>query len=257
MLSKEAEKFLLNLRLELMSRGKKDKDIQEIEEELRDHLKEAEAHGQSVESITGGSVKDYIRSISEELPRDKSFIKYSILLLIYLLGVFIIPDLISGDFELNTSVILYNLAVLAIGTVGTIIIVKKIVTKYGDSKKTYISYGIFFSLFIAAMVGAQLIIRNHRGIVLAESNPTANLIIGIILLSIFIIVPLIMKQGFLALFIFLICLPEIIAKIATGGSSPESESYVWISAIVFFVIAITAIGILIYTSKKEAKKSSD
>ncbi|WP_368901873.1 hypothetical protein [Oceanobacillus oncorhynchi] len=42
MLSKEAEKFLLNLRLELMSRGKKDKDIQEIEEELRDHLKEAE-----------------------------------------------------------------------------------------------------------------------------------------------------------------------------------------------------------------------
>lgn len=124
MLSKEAEKFLLNLRLELMSRGKKDKDIQEIEEELRDHLKEAEAHGQSVESITGGSVKDYIRSISEELPRDKGFIKYSILLLIYLLGVFIIPDLISGDFELNTSVILYNLAVLAIGTVGTIIIVK-------------------------------------------------------------------------------------------------------------------------------------
>ncbi len=174
-----------------------------------------------------------------------------------MLGVFIIPDLISGDFELNTSVILYNLAVLAIGTVGTIIIVKKIVRKYGDSKKTYISYGIFFSLFTASMVGAQFIIRNYPGFVIAESNQTVNLIIGAILLSIFIIVPLIMKQGFLALFIFLICLPEIIAKIATGGSSPESESYVWISAIVFFVIAITAIGILIYTSKKEDKKTSN
>lgn len=107
------------------------------------------------------------------------------------------------------------------------------------------------------MVGAQFIIRNYPGIVIAESNQTVNLIIGAILLSIFIIVPLIMKQGFLALFIFLICLPEIIAKIVTGGSSPESESYVWISAIVFFVIAITAIGILIYTSKKEDKKTSN
>lgn len=125
MLSKEAEKFLLNLRLELISRGKREKDIQEIEAELRDHLIEAEANGQSVGSITGNSVKAYIRSISEELPRNKGFIKYSILLLVYLLGVFIIPDLISGDFELNTSVILYNLAVLIIGTAATIISLKK------------------------------------------------------------------------------------------------------------------------------------
>ncbi|MEK4299211.1 hypothetical protein MKY30_07325 [Oceanobacillus sp. FSL W8-0428] len=259
MLSKEAEKFLLNLRLELISRGKREKDIQEIEAELRDHLIEAEANGQSVGSITGNSVKAYIRSISEELPRNKGFIKYSILLLVYLLGVFIIPDLISGDFELNTSVILYNLAVLIIGTAATIISLKKIVQKYGDSKKTYIGLFLFYAPYMAALVGGQFIIRNHPGIVLAESNFIVNLIIGAILLSIFIIVTLILKQWFLAIFIFLMCLPsvpEIIGKISTGGSILEGESYLIISGIILIAVNITVMGILMYTSKKEDKKIS-
>ncbi|MFD1414873.1 hypothetical protein [Oceanobacillus jeddahense] len=260
MLSKEAEKFLLSLRLELMSHGKKDKDIQEIEEELRDHLREAEANGQSVESITGGSVKAYIRSISVELPRDKKFVKYSILLLIYLLGVFMIPDLISGDFELNTSVILYNLIVLVIGTAGTIILFKKIVRKYGDSKKTYISVTLFYFPYMAALVGAQFVIRNHPGIVLTESNFLVNLIIGTILLAIFIMVTLMMKQWFLAIFIFLMCLPsipDIIAEFSTGSSSgADNETYLIISGIILIAVNITVIGMLIYTSKKEDKEAS-
>lgn len=260
MLSKEAEKFLLNLRLELMNRGKSDKDIHEIEDELRDHLMEAETNGQSVESITGGSVKEYIRSISKELPRDKGFIKYSILLLIYLMGVFIIPDLISGDFELNTSVILYNLAVLAIGTAGTIFVLKKIVQKYGDSKKAYIGVILIYAPYMAVLVGGQFIIRNHPGIVLAESNFIVNLIIGAVLLSIFIIVTLIMKQWFLAIFIFLMCLPsipDIIARFSSGGSVLEGESYLIISGIVLIAVNITVMGILIYTSKKEDKQASN
>ncbi|GGP15585.1 hypothetical protein [Oceanobacillus neutriphilus] len=260
MLSKEAENFLLSLRLELLSRGKKEKDIQEIAEELRDHLIEAEANGQSVESITGGSVKNYIRSISEELPRDKGFIKYSILLLVYLLGVFIIPDLISGDFELNTSVILYNLAVLIIGTAATIIFFKTIAQKYGDSKKTYFILMLFYAPYMAALVGGQFIIRNHPGIVLAESNFIVNLIIGAVLLSIFIIVTLFMKQWFLAIFIFLMCLPsvpDIMAEFSTGSNGSENETYLIISGIVLIAVNITVMGIFIYTSKKEDKKISN
>lgn len=257
MLSKEAENFLLSLRLELISRGKKEKDIQEIEEELRDHLIEAEANGQSVESITGGSVTDYIHSISQELPREKGLIKNAILFIIYMLGVFTIPRLISGDFELNTSVILYNLGILAMGILGTLFIVKNTARRYGDSKKTYIIVGIFSMLFFLAMVGGQFIIRNYPGFILAESNPSVNLIIGAILLSIFMIGSLILKQWFFAVLILLISLPEIIAKIATNGSGPQNESYLIISGIVLIIVNVTVIGFLIYSSKKEDKKTSD
>ncbi|WP_080876077.1 DUF1129 family protein [Oceanobacillus timonensis] len=256
MLSKEAEKFLLNLRLELITRGKSEKDIQEIEEELRDHLMEAEANGKSIKSITGGSVKDYIHSISQELPREKGLIKNSILFIIYMLGVFTIPNLISGDFQLNTSVILYNLGILLIGILGTLFIVKKTARKYGDSKKTYIIVGIFSVFFFLAMVGGQFIIRNYPGVILADSNPSVNLIVGAILLGIFIIGALIVKQWFFAILIFLLCSPQIIAKIATGGSGPESESYVIISGVMLLVVSITVIGILTYTSKKEDNKTS-
>ncbi|MCT1905014.1 hypothetical protein [Oceanobacillus sojae] len=257
MLSKEAENFLLNLRLELISRGKNEKDIQEMEEELRDHLTEAEANGQRIESITGGSVKDYIRSISQELPREKGLIKNGILFIIYMLGVFTIPRLISGDFELNTSVIFYNLGILAIGILGTLLIVKNVARRYGDSKKAYIIIGSFSMFFFLAMVGGQFIIRNYSGIILAESNPSVNLIIGAILLSVFIVGALIMKKWFFAALILLISLPEIIAKIVTNGSGPQNESYLIISGIVLIIVNITVIGFLIYSSKKEDKKTSN
>lgn len=42
MLSKKSEEFLWRLRTTLMERGKEDSTINEIEDELRDHLMEAE-----------------------------------------------------------------------------------------------------------------------------------------------------------------------------------------------------------------------
>ena len=45
MLSKESEKFLREFRMELMTRVKDEEEIDALEEELRDHLLEAEADG--------------------------------------------------------------------------------------------------------------------------------------------------------------------------------------------------------------------
>lgn len=259
MLSKEAEKFLLNLRLELISRGKREKDIQEIEEELRDHLIEAEANGQSVESITGNSVKAYIRSISEELPQNKGFIKYSILLLVYLLGVFIIPDLISGDFELNTSVILYNLAVLIIGTAATIISLKKIVQKYGDSKKN-LHRTVFILCSLHGCSGRRTIYypKSSRDCACREQFYCKPYYRSYSLKYFHYCHAYLEAMVFGNIYILNVSanVPEIIGKISTGGSILEGESYLIISGIILIAVNITVMGILMYTSKKEDKKIS-
>ncbi|WP_256093029.1 hypothetical protein [Staphylococcus saprophyticus] len=46
MLTKKAEDFLLKLRIELLFRGKNEKDVNAIEEELRDHITTAEAQNE-------------------------------------------------------------------------------------------------------------------------------------------------------------------------------------------------------------------
>ena len=51
MLSKQSEEFLTKLRVELLFRGKSEEQIDEIDEELRDHLTICEQQGKDVSDI--------------------------------------------------------------------------------------------------------------------------------------------------------------------------------------------------------------
>ncbi|TVT26951.1 hypothetical protein FO441_10650 [Salinicoccus cyprini] len=250
MLSRKSEKFLLDLRVELMARGKSSDDIEEMEEELRDHLTEAEAHGKSVDSVTGGSVKSYIRSISEELSLEPGLKQKGTQLIIYLFGLFTIPRLISGQFELSTSMIIYYLLVILFLGYGSLYVMKEMILKFGDSKKTYI-YSILYGIIIfAGMVGGQFLIRAHPGFVIYEGSPNLNFIIGLSLLIIVVAVTLIMRRWFFALLPILLSAPELIARFVTDGASPTSENYLIISSISLFVCSIVIMSILLYTGKK-------
>lgn len=70
-LSKEAQDFIDNLYLYLVTTGKTQKDIDEITDELTDHLQEAERNGKNIREITGDSPKAYMESIAEEMDVDK------------------------------------------------------------------------------------------------------------------------------------------------------------------------------------------
>ena len=69
-LSKDSQEFIANLRLYLMTSGKKDSEIKEIAEELRAHLEDAESRGKSLDTVTGGSPEAYIKNISNEMTTD-------------------------------------------------------------------------------------------------------------------------------------------------------------------------------------------
>ncbi|MDT3919805.1 hypothetical protein RPP30_11275, partial [Staphylococcus saprophyticus] len=64
MLTKKAEDFLLKLRIELLFRGKNEKDVNAIEEELRDHITTAEAQNENVDDLLNTPIKNYANTFS-------------------------------------------------------------------------------------------------------------------------------------------------------------------------------------------------
>ncbi len=59
MLSNEARKFLLDMRLFLTAKSVKESDIENFLEDAELHLIEGESKGKSVEDIFGSSPKEY------------------------------------------------------------------------------------------------------------------------------------------------------------------------------------------------------
>src|SRR5699024_12255934 len=84
---------------EMMAHGKQDEAIDDMEAELEDHLIQAEQDGKRLEDVTGGSVKEYIKKISGEMPRVNNIQKYVALYIIYLARILTVPNLISGEYE--------------------------------------------------------------------------------------------------------------------------------------------------------------
>lgn len=104
MLSKESEQFIIELRMYLISKGKSDKQINEITEELEDHLLQAEKAGKSIAHITGESPKQYIKSISKELDTDfRQLIALAPLIVLILMAFFSISPAIEGTFSLSKT----------------------------------------------------------------------------------------------------------------------------------------------------------
>ncbi|GGD22522.1 HAAS domain-containing protein [Pontibacillus salipaludis] len=98
--SKESQQFLDNLRIYLLSSGKNEQEINEIVEELEDHLYEAERNGKDVEDIIGQSPKEYMNQVADEMPLDlKGVLKYIPIILIGAFSFILIDDAIRGTME--------------------------------------------------------------------------------------------------------------------------------------------------------------
>ena len=96
-LSKKSKQFLENLRVYLFSTGKKEKEIDEIVEELEDHLMQAEKDGKSIEHIIGQSPRAYMEQLASEMPIDlKAWMKYIPMILFGAFSFKVVRDLFEG-----------------------------------------------------------------------------------------------------------------------------------------------------------------
>ncbi|WP_414046134.1 hypothetical protein ACMGE7_07620 [Macrococcus equi] len=253
MLSNEAEHFLLQLRLELASRGKKDEDIDAIEEELRDHLYEAELRGESVDSVTGGSVKEYIKSISSELPFDKSMFSFIFLMIVSAICFFTVPNLIQGDFDMTINRVIYYSFLMFVLAPLELWVMKTLLVKYGDQKKSYVmAIGVSLSLLVFCILG-EFLLRKTESPSLVTMDDKYSFYIGITIAILFILICAIIKYWFFIGVMIYIVLPDLLAKLFTSGN-PKSEDYVTVSGITFTILNIIFGTLLFMYYRREEKK---
>ena len=101
-ISKESQDFLDNLRVYLISSGKKEVEINEIIEELEDHLCEAEKNGKNIDDIIGKSPKEYMNQVASEMSFDlKGLVKYIPIILIGAIAFIITGKAIRGILEFS------------------------------------------------------------------------------------------------------------------------------------------------------------
>lgn len=103
-LTKESKTFLENLRLYLMTSGKRSSEIEEIVGELEDHLLEAETNGKPINKIIGQTPKQYMEQLSNEMANDYAgWLKYVPIIIVGMFAYIVIGDVIEG--KLSYSVL--------------------------------------------------------------------------------------------------------------------------------------------------------
>lgn len=261
MLSKKSDRFLKEFRIEMMARGKNDEYRDELEDELRDHLTMAEQNGDSLESVTGGSVKNYIKALSSEIPETNHMKRNLMLLLMFLIGMFTIPELISGSFDYTLTMLLYYICTVLLGPLLLYTVVKFVFIRYTNLQTEKIDkMGIFLCfvytiLYMAILVGGLYLSANYPVYEFFQLSPQVNTTIGFILLGLFIVVTLLMKKWFYAFLILALSLPDIISQLFISNN-PTDENYLIVSSILVLIVSIIIFGALIFNNKKSSEQTS-
>lgn len=122
-LTDQSKKFIDDLRLYLFSSGKNDQEINEIAEELEDHLVDAELNEKSIQHIVGSSPQEYMTSISNEMANDyKAWAKYVPLIVMGTISFPVLGDIMEGKLSYSLlqiiGTVLYS--IIFIGGIFTI-----------------------------------------------------------------------------------------------------------------------------------------
>ncbi|MFD1032957.1 HAAS domain-containing protein [Metaplanococcus flavidus] len=155
-LSKDSQEFIANLRLYLMTSGKKDSEIKEIAEELRGHLEDAESRGKKLDTVTGGSPEAYIKNISNEMTTDfYGIIKQMPMFILLLIAYFITGSAVRGDLSFSLLKLIAFPLIGGAGICAYIYAARQMATK-SWSKKKELTIFISIQLITVGLMSAVL-----------------------------------------------------------------------------------------------------
>ena len=249
MLSKQADQFIIELRMYLMSKGKNEKEMNEVIDELSDHILQAEAEGKSIKDITGESPRAYMKSIGQEMGFDvRQFISLAPLTALLILAYFCFTPAILGDFSLSKIGIWGAI----IGTVISVILygflLVRVLPKVFYSKWFYIIVGIAYTLLTGFFVLVFLFDKNPFFV----ATPLQNNLILIGCIAVFIIFSLYAKSWISIIIPLFMSLGPLTARFI---SKEINEDPFYITLTVIFCILITIV-ILYFLFRKRKQKSS-
>ncbi|MCD8804760.1 hypothetical protein K1Y28_08885 [Staphylococcus warneri] len=255
MLSKESENFLDKLRVELLFRGKDEDEVNEIDDELRDHLLTAEQNGEDVRPIIQTPVKSYADRFAKEMTLTQGLYKYVMYFIVFLLAIFMIPRMLDqGTFDVSVSLLLYIIGVFILGVVVQLVVMRKALVRWGDKKESYIviiGFGIGVYLL---MIAGEYLLRHYPIYTMIKLSNIQSLAIGIILLILTMIGCFIVKQKICAFIILIVSAPNLIAHLFTGSMSGNRETFIIISSVILLMISWGFIGYYIYKLWKLRKE---
>ncbi|MCR8969604.1 DUF1129 family protein [Facklamia sp. 7083-14-GEN3] len=247
-LSKESKEFLENLNVYLISKGKETNEIEEIVNELEDHLMQAEAQGKPIEHIIGASPKEYMESIANEMSVDyRSAFKYILSIIFASYSFVILPNLMRGEFSFSILEIMGHLIIAGAFLVAILAAFRHIVpAKLSDKIKYLVFAGISF-VTIAAYVVLYYVDRIAQTPVITL-GPAVSIIIGSIMVLLLILFSIWSKTAVLLVTLLLITLPEYLLNL-----SPLPYE---LKQILTLIIMIGGFALYAwYVFKKEEKKT--
>jgi uncharacterized membrane-anchored protein len=251
MLSKKSEQFLIELRMHLISKGKNDNEINEITEELEDHLLQAEAEGKDVSSIVGESPKEYMKSIGESMKTDyRQLLGLVPLFLLLLAAYFSLGPAIEGKFSLTGGMLL----IVSIGSIVGILIygafLFKVMPKYFQSKWSY--FLMIGTMILVTGLGVAVLLWYHAQDFqpVFTATPLQNNLILAACIVIFIAAAIYTKTWFTIIIPLFLSLGPIANRFIPEDVN-EDPTLILYTIILLAVISAIAIFVLIRRKKKQ------
>lgn len=153
MLSKQANQFIIELKMYLMSKGKNDQEIIVVIDELSDHLLQAEAAGKNIKDIIGDSPRAYMKSIGQEMGFDvREFLILTPMTALLIIAYFCFAPAILGEFSLSKMGVFGAVvgSVLSLILYGFLLV--RVLPKMFYSKWFYLIVGIAYVLLTCFFV---------------------------------------------------------------------------------------------------------
>ncbi|MBT2680457.1 DUF1129 family protein [Bacillus sp. ISL-35] len=254
MVSKKAEQFLVELRLYLISKGKNDKEINEITEELEVHLIEAEAAGKDVSHIIGDSPKNYMKSIGESMKTDYRQLAALFPLMILLLAAYLsIGPAIEGTFSISQGTIWFAMIISTMSILIYGLFLFKVMPKFFHSKWGYVLFTGISMTVTGLIVVFLLWYKTQEFEPTFVATPAQNNWIIVLCAVIFIGAALYTKTWFTVLIPLFISIGPIAIRFIPEEANNNSL-YITITVLTFILASAVLIAIFFYQRKKEQKK---
>lgn len=251
MLSKEAEQFILELRMYLMSKGKNEQEIEEVILELEDHLLQAEAEGRNIKDITGDSPREYMKSISREMSFDKrEFLTLAPMTVLLISAFLVFTPALREDFSLSKISVwgIIIVTILSIFLYGFLIV--RVLPKFFNSKWFYV---IALATFLV-VTGFFVIVEWLDNDPFFVATPLQNKLLVIGCIVIFVAWAIYAKTWMTIIVPFFLSWGPMAERFIPDHIN-EDPFYIALTVMIFTLIAIIG-GILFFLYRKNKKNKT-
>ncbi|ASF41261.1 hypothetical protein CEH05_19665 [Halobacillus halophilus] len=238
-LSKESKDFIGRLQLYLMASGKKEKEIEEITEELEDHLLEAERRGKSVQDVVGQSPKEYMEQFSREMILDKRMIfKFIPAICIGALAYLLMGEILDGGVEISIlEIIGYPVIFLII--IGLLSFFLRYISSHQLARwKEWMIYAVA-GIIPMGSFGALIVLNNYFNTPAVEFGKIGNILAFLVAAAVFVGIAVWSKLWLPIIIPILLFVPEYLIGLTGLSASTQltlTSIFILAGPLIYFII---------------------